>query len=41
MVATLLSKTEPVGDSIESSPPSEDKKLAVKKTGARPKKSLK
>lgn len=41
MVATLLSKTEPVADSVESSTSAEAKKPVVKKAAARPKKSSK
>ena len=38
MVATVLSKTEPVSESNESSPPAEEKKPAPKKAVSRPKK---
>ena len=38
MVATVLSKTEPVSDSSEDSALTEEKKPAPKKVGSRPKK---
>lgn len=40
MVATVLSKTEPVPDNTEESKPTEKKKTITKKIGGRPKKSV-